>query len=98
MEDNWPEGKHNSATRAQCTQHTEQTPLRCQTLVNRGHCLWGTTEFFFIRTLLSRAGDVTDFPNTEKHTRRVRQNEEAEEYVPNETTGQNHRKRAKQDA
>ena len=35
-----------------------------------------------------RSGDIADIPNTEKQTQRVRQNEETEEYVPNERTGQ----------
>ena len=42
---------------------------------------------FFIMPLLSTAGDTADFPNTEKQTQRVRQNE-TEDYVPNERTGQ----------
>ena len=35
---------------------------------------------------LSRARDIADFPNTEKQTQKVRQNEETEEYVSNERT------------
>ena len=42
--------------------------------------------------LLSREGD---FPNTQKQTQGVRQNEDTEEYIPNERTGQNFSKRAK---
>ena len=44
-------------------------------------------DLFFIKLLLSRVGDITDFPNTWKWTQKVRQNEETEEYVPNERTG-----------
>ena len=46
-------------------------------------------DLLLIKPLLSRA-DVMDFPNIEKQTQRVRQNEETEDYVPNERTGQNH--------
>lgn len=38
--------------------------------------LW---RLFFVRPLLLRAGDVTDFPETWKQMQRVRQNEETEE-------------------
>ena len=41
---------------------------------------------FFIRPPLLRAGDVADFPNIQKQTKRDRQNEETEEYFPNERT------------
>ena len=41
-------------------------------------------DLFFIKPLLSRTGDVANFPNTEKQTQRVSQNEEIEEYVQNE--------------
>ena len=40
-------------------------------------------DLFFIRLLFTRVEDVADFPNTEKQTQRLRQNE-----VPNERTGQ----------
>ena len=43
---------------------------------------------FFIKLLLSRAGGIADFPNMQKETRRDRPNEETEEYIPNERTGQ----------
>ena len=43
----------------------------------------------FIRPLLSKAGDIADFPNTLK--KRVRENEESERYIPNERRRQNHR-------
>lgn len=43
--------------------------------------------------LLSREGDVIDFPNTQKQTQGVRQNEDTEECIPNERTGQNFSKR-----
>ena len=33
-------------------------------------------DIFYIRPMLSRARDTADFLNTEKQTRRVRQNEE----------------------
>ena len=55
------------------------------------HCR-ALEDLFFVRPLLSRAGDVADFPNTQKQTQRVMQNEETEQDVPNERTGQNHRK------
>ena len=34
-----------------------------------------------MRPVLLRAGDIPDFPNTQKQTQRVRQNMEVEEYV-----------------
>ena len=40
-------------------------------------------DLFFLRPILSRAGDIADFLNTEKQTQRVRQNEEIEDYVLN---------------
>ena len=64
----------------------EQETLNCRAL----------QDLFFIRALLSRAGDIADFPNTKKQSQRVRQPEETEEYVPNERTGQNHSKQPKQ--
>ena len=51
------------------------------------HCR-AIQDHFFIRPLLARAGDIDDFPNTQKQLQRVRQNKETEEYVPNERTGQ----------
>ena len=39
-------------------------------------------DLFLIRPLLSRSGDITDFPNTYKQTQNVKQNEETEEYIP----------------
>ena len=50
---------------------------------------------FFIRPLLSCVGDVAIFPNMEKHTQRLRQNEKTKEYVFNERRGQNYSKRPK---
>ena len=52
-------------------------------------------EFFFIRPLPSRAGDVADLPNVQQQTQGGRQNEDTEECVPNERTGQYHNKRPK---
>ena len=46
--------------------------------------------FFSIGLLLSRSGDINDFPNTKKWTQRIRQNEEKVKYVPNERSGPNH--------
>lgn len=45
-------------------QHTYETPLKRQGLKNRRHC---TARHYrtFIRLLLSREGDMADFPNTE---------------------------------
>ena len=39
------------------------------------------------RPLFSRAGDVTDFSNTQEETKRISQDEETEEYVSNEAKG-----------
>jgi len=58
------------------TPEGEQGTLHCRALQD-----------FFIRSLLSRAEDVADFPNTQKQTQRVRQNEESDEYVSNERMG-----------
>ena len=44
-------------------------------------------DLFFIMPLLSNADYVADFPNTQKQTWIIRQNEKKEEYVPNERTG-----------
>ena len=41
-------------------------------------------DIFFKRPLLSKAGDLADFPNTKKQIQRVRQNNETEKYIPNE--------------
>ena len=54
---------HNSRVHAT---HIE-IPLKRQSLVNRGHCCRALQDLFFIRPLLSRARDIADFPNTEKH-------------------------------
>ena len=58
------------------TYNTLRRHSKYQVLVNRGtlHCR-AVQDFFFIRPLLSRAGDVADFPNIEKHTQRVRHKE-----------------------
>lgn len=49
-----------------------------------GFTLKGTTVLLLQRaTPLSKPGDVTDLPNTEKQTNRVTPNEETEEYVLN---------------
>jgi len=62
--------------------------------VNRRQTLHyrGLQDLFFTKPLLSREGDIAEFPNTEKQTQRGTQNEDREEYVPNERTGQNHSK------
>ena len=65
---------------------SEQETVHCRTL----------KDLFFIRLLLSRTGNVAEFPDTQKQTQRVRQNEETEEYVANERTGQNCSKRPKE--
>ena len=70
---------------------SEQGTLNCRAL----------QDLFFIMPLLSSAGDVADFPNTQKQTERQneeteRQNEETEKYVPNERTRASHSKRPKQ--
>ena len=63
-------------------EHTEETSLKLQVLMNRGHCTAGHyRDLFFIRTLLIRSGDIGDFPNTEKQRER---------------SGKNHSKRPKQ--
>ena len=70
------------------TQHTQHTP-EAPGSGEQGTLHYRTLQkLFFIKPLLSRTGDVSDFPNTQKQTERVRQNEETEEYVPNERTGQ----------
>ena len=45
---------------------------------------------FFIKSFLSRAEDTADFLNMEKQTRKGRENEETEKFIPNERTGQGH--------
>ena len=60
--------------------NTTEAPL----LVNRRHCIIVLENLFFIRPLLSRPGDLADFPNTYKNIQRGRQNMEKEKYVPNE--------------
>ena len=75
-----------------CNKHRRH-PLQCQGDQGASDCR-ALQDLFFIRPLLSRVGDGADFPNTEKQTQRVRQNEETEEYDPNETIGQNHSKSA----
>lgn len=49
-------------------------------------------DLFFI-TL--KIGDIADFPNTQKHAQRLRQNEKTDELVPNERTGQGYGQRSK---
>ena len=46
-----------------------------------------------MKPLLSGVEDVADYPNTKK--RRLRQNEETKEYVPNEKLKQKKKKRTK---
>ena len=46
----------------------EQGILHCRTL----------QDLFFIRSFLSRAEDIGDFPDTEKEAQRLRQNEKTE--------------------
>lgn len=46
------------------------------------HCK-ALQKLFSLRPLSSRAADAADFPNTEKQTERLRQNEMTEELVPN---------------
>lgn len=41
-------------------------------------------DLFFIRPLLSRARNVANFPNTQKQTQIIGQNEETKEHVPDE--------------
>ena len=78
-EDDWTEGKHISVIE----QGTCNTHKRYPQVPGSGevHCriLWTV---FFIRPLLSKARDIVHFPNTQKQTQRVRQNEEPDEYVP----------------
>ena len=45
-------------------------------------------DLFFIRPLLSSTRDIVDFPNTEKQTQSIWQNEKVKEFIPNERTGQ----------
>lgn len=53
-------------------------------------------DLFFIRPLLSTAGDVANFPNTKKQIQRVRQIKKMKKYVQNGRIGQNHKERPKQ--
>ena len=54
----------------------EQGTLNCRAL----------QDLFFIKSLLSIAEDVADFPNTQKQTQRDRQNER-QKFILNERTG-----------
>ena len=56
---------HNSKVHATHTEDTLEGKLHCRAL----------QDLFFIRPLLAKAGDVAYFPNTQKQTQRVRQNE-----------------------
>ena len=49
----------------------------------------------FIKPLLSRTEDTSDFPNRETDMQRWK-NEEIEEYVPNERTGKDYSRTSKQ--
>lgn len=66
--------------------HIQDMPLKGQVLGNRGQHGRTWKVLSFIRTLLSRAGDGADFPNTQKQTHR--QDEETEEYVLNGRAGE----------
>ena len=78
------QGAYITHWRHQVPDSDEQETLHSRTLQG----------LFFIRTLLSSA-DISVFPNTHRQTQRVRQNEEAEEYVPKERKEQNCSKRSK---
>ena len=82
------ERKSDSDTTAEHKQHTEDILLKYQVLVNRAHCTAGTPDHLFIKSLLSRAEDTAGFLNTQKQTQRGRQNEEKDQSIPSEITGQ----------
>lgn len=48
-----------------------------------GYCASGPTGHLLHKATLSRPGEVSELPNTQKQTYRVGQNEEIEKYVPN---------------
>lgn len=50
-------------------------------------------EYLLHKNFPSKPGDITNIPNTEKQTHRVRQNEKTREYVMNERTRHGIRKR-----
>ena len=58
------------------------------------HCK-APQDLLFIRPIFSRTGHLANFPNPQRQIQRVSQNDERQDYVPNERTGQNHIKREK---
>lgn len=46
-------------------------------------------ELLYTRLLLSRPVEIPGLPNTSKQAQRIRQNEETEDYVPNQSIRQN---------
>lgn len=46
---------------------------------------------FIIKALLARPGGIVDLSNTKKETKKHRQNEEVEEYVPNKSKIRHHK-------
>ena len=84
----WTKGKRGLTTTIECAQHigdTSEVPVSGdqRTL----HCN-APQDLFFIRPLLSKAGDIADVPKILKNSHRVTQNEDTEEYIPNERTRQ----------
>ena len=69
----WSEGQNSQSTTAECLQHTLETLPDMP-----------GPDYFFVRPLLSRAGDTTGFSNTQ--IQRLGQNEKTEEYIPNQRT------------
>ena len=62
--DDRAEGKSSSTTTVGCIQHTQETLLKHQILVKGDTVLQGVTGPLLHKAIVSRAGDIVDFPNT----------------------------------
>lgn len=66
--------------------HSLHVPTASPTSLTKPPSTHSTQRTLLYKTILSRLGEITIYPNSQEQTQKVRHNGEIEEYAPNEDT------------